>query len=174
MFKKVIISGLFILFCLNIYGQNLQALKAGPLGFLIGNYNLRYERSIDANSSFQVGANYYDFKLFGISTSGFGIDGAYRYYFRKALNGTYVAPVVGLAFNRTLVEKNSTVKGNFSYLGIGATVGYQFEIKNNFIGDIGVGYGYNIELGKDDNLIANYNFAVPKFTLAIGYLFSNF
>lgn len=169
--KKIVFIIAALVVSMSLAAQSAQAIKIGPLGFLIGSYNLRYERAIDFNSSFQLSANYYNFKLFGIATNGYGADVAYRYYFKESLKGVYVAPVLGLAFNETYVSKNSDVKGKFSYLGLGATVGYQIVSHSGFVTDLGIGYGYNIELGKDDNLISSYSFAVPKFTLAIGYKF---
>lgn len=156
---------------LGIKAQTPQAFKAGPLGFLIGVYNLRYERGLQSNTSFQVGANYYDFKLFGVATTGYGLDGAYRYYYTEALKGIYIAPSMGLAFNKTYVSKTSNIQGNFSYLNLGATIGYQWASSNRVLTDIGLGYGYNVELEKDESLLSSYSFPLPKFTLALGFMF---
>lgn len=168
---RIAIGILLLIGTLSMHAQSPHALKLGPLGFILGNYNLRYERGIDFNSSFQIGANYYNYKLFGIATNGYGFDATYRYYFNEVLKGVYIAPVLGLAFNETYVSKSSDIKGHFSFLGLGATLGYQLISQTNFVTDIGLGYGYNIELGKDDSLVSSYSFARPKLTLAIGYKF---
>lgn len=81
------------------FGQ--QALKLGPFGFILGNYNLRYEKALSEKGSFLVGANYYDYKLFDINTTGFGLDAGYRYYFKEAIKGAYLYPYLSYDFNST-------------------------------------------------------------------------
>ncbi|MCB9309330.1 MAG: DUF3575 domain-containing protein [Lewinellaceae bacterium] len=101
----------------------------------------------------------------------FGLDLAYRYYFREAIRGAYVSPAVGYDFNSTNVSIIDETKAKYSILGIGATIGYQWVAGGGFVTDLGLGYGYNIEVGKDDSLLNDYSGGALRFTFAIGYSF---
>lgn len=155
---------LFLTFMASSFAQQTQAIKVGPLGFLFGNYNVRYERAIAEKSSVQVGANFFNYKLFDDAISGFGIDLGYRYYFREAIEGAYVSPAVGFDFLSV---------GDFKYstLGAGVTVGYQWVAGGGFLVDLGLGYGYSFEVSKDDGLLNDYNRGGLRFTFALGYAF---
>lgn len=155
---------LFIGFAFSATAQQTQAIKVGPLGFLLGNYNLRYERALGSNSSLQLGANYYDYKIFDEKVSGFGIAAGYRYYFKEALRGPYVSPALTYSFNETLGYK-------YSDLGVDATIGYQWVTGGGFVIDLGLGYGRRFEVSKDDDLINDYNRGGVRFTFALGYAF---
>ncbi len=177
--KQVFVVALLCTIAFSATAQ--QAVKLGPLGFLLGNYNLRYEKAISDKGSFQVGANYYDYELLDLETTGFGLDAAYRNYFREAISGAYVSPVIGVQFNKTtggtwtvdendgIVVDNSEELG-FSLLNIGATLGYQWVAGGGFVTDLGLGYGYRMELSKDEGL-GDYNGGRLMFTFAIGYAF---
>jgi hypothetical protein len=144
--------------------QQTQAIKVGPLGFLLGNYNLRYERAIGDKSSVQVGANFFNYKLFDDDITGFGVDFGYRYYFKEAIEGAYLSPAVGIDFLSV---------GDFKYstMGLGATVGYQWVAGGGFVVDLGLGYGYSFEISKDESLLDDYNRGGVRFTFALGYAF---
>ena len=165
LFTLFLLSG----FMFTAYGQ--QAIKVGPLGFILGNYNIRYEKGISEKGSFQVGANFYNYKLFGIKTAGYGADAGYRYYFREAINGGYVSPSLGFQTNTTSVSASDDTSGSFSLLGIGATVGYQWVSSSNFVFDVGLGYGLNAQLIKSDVLNKTYGGGGIRFTFALGYAF---
>lgn len=154
----------FTIFVGSAFSQQTQAVKIGPLGFLFGNYNLRYERALGEKSSAQVGANFFDYELFDEGVSGFGIDLGYRYYFKEAIEGAYVSPALGFDFASV---------GDFKYssLGLGATVGYQWVSGGGFVVDLGLGYGYSVEVSKDDALLNDYNRGGVRFTFALGYAF---
>ncbi|MCB9309329.1 MAG: hypothetical protein H6567_04640 [Lewinellaceae bacterium] len=68
MLKKSFFT-LVILFAFGMSMQAQQAIKIGPFGFLLGNYNLRYEKALNEKGSFQVGANFYDYKLFDVKST---------------------------------------------------------------------------------------------------------
>lgn len=155
---------LFVTFIGSAAAQQTQAIKVGPLGFLFGNYNLRYEKSIGEKSSVQIGANYFDYELFDESVTGFGVDLSYRYYFKQAIEGAYVSPALNYDFGTTLDV-------NYSTLGLGATVGYQWVAGGGFVVDLGLGYGYNFEVSKDDSLLEDYSRGGVRFTFALGYAF---
>ncbi len=163
---------LVVLLCAIAFSATAQqAVKIGPLGFLFGNYNLRYEKGISEKGSVQVGANYYSYELFDVSSTGFGLDAAYRNYFKEAIRGAYVAPALGFQTNTTSVSVDDDTSVGFSLLNIGATLGYQWVAGGGFVTDLGLGYGYNVELGKDDQLLNDYGGGGVKFTFAIGYAF---
>ena len=171
--KKVITSLLMMVVLVSVsYGQ--QAIKVGPLGFLLGNYNLRYEKAIATKSSVQVGANFYDYNIGDFGTTGFGIDAGYRYYFKEAIKGPYVFPSLNYDFNSTAISSVDDTKGSFSNLGIGAQIGYQFVAKGGFVFDLGLGYGYKIGVSADDAFSDTRDFGTGgglRFTFALGYAF---
>ncbi len=151
-----------------------QAIKVGPLGFLFGNYNLRYEKALSEKTSFQVGANFYDYDLGDFGTSGFGIDAGYRYYFKEAIKGGYVFPSLNYDFNKTNLGLGNDEEGSFSNLNIGATIGYQWVAGGGFVTDLGLGYGYNIGVSADDAFAESRDLGTGggvRFTFAIGYSF---
>src|SRR5690606_5896480 len=98
-------------------------------------------------------------------------DAAYRNYFKEAIRGAYVAPAVGFQTNTTSVSVNDDTTAGFSLLNLGATLGYQWVAGGGLVTDLGLGYGYNVELGKDDQLTNDYGGGGVKFTFAIGYAF---
>lgn len=158
----------------SLSAQQSQTVKVGPLGFLLGNYNLRYERTLTEKTSFQVGANFYDYELFDLQTTGFGIDAGWRYYFKEAIEGGYVFPSIGYDFNSTVASAIDDTKLNFSNFGLGATVGYQWVSNGGFVVDLGLGYGYNVNVSKasgfEEDRDLNTGGGV-RFTFALGYAF---
>ncbi|ASB47674.1 DUF3575 domain-containing protein [Alkalitalea saponilacus] len=148
-----------------------QAVKLGPLGFLFGNYNLRYEKALSEKGSWQVGANYYNYEIFDVTSTGFGLDAAYRNYFKEAMVGAYVSPALGFQTNTTSVSVFDDTSAGYSLLGLGVTLGYQWIGGGGFVTDLGLGYGYNVEVGKDDKLTGDFGGGGVRFTFAIGYAF---
>jgi hypothetical protein len=99
------------------------------------------------------------------------LDAAYRHYFKEAIRGAYVSPVLGFDFNSTNISVLDDTKAKYSILGIGALVGYQWVSGGGFVTDLGLGYGYDVEVGKDDTLLNDYSGGGLRFTFAIGYSF---
>ncbi len=165
----------FILLAGFIFSMNAQqAIKIGPLGFLFGNYNLRYEKALNEKSSFQVGANFYDYDLGDFGTSGFGLDAGWRYYFKEAIKGAYLFPSLNYDFNKTNLGLGTDAEGSFSNLNVGATIGYQWVAGGGFVTDLGLGYGYNIGVSADDAFADTRDLGTGggvRFTFAIGYSF---
>lgn len=151
------------------FGQ--QALKLGPFGFILGNYNLRYEKALSEKGSFLVGANYYDYKLFDINTTGFGLDAGYRYYFKEAIKGAYLYPYLSYDFNSTNVSIVDETSAKYSLLSLSAMAGYQWVFGGGFVMDLGFGYGYRFEVSKDDSLVNDYSNGGVRFLFNIGYAF---
>jgi hypothetical protein len=165
-----------LIFCCVIAGlsQQKQAVKVGPLGFLLGNYNVRYEKGISEKGAFQVGANFYDYDLIGLGTTGFGLDAGYRHYFKQSIKGGYIFPSVGYDFNSTSASSTDDTKLSFSNFGLGATVGYQWVGGGGFVVDLGLGYGYNVIVAQADGFAENRDLGAggfPRFTFALGYAF---
>ena len=168
--KKQLFTLVLVLGSLMIsFGQ--QAVKVGPLGFLLGNYNLRYEKGITEKGSIQVGGNFYNYKLFGLKTTGFGFDAGYRHYFKEAIKGAYVSPSIGFDSNSTTVSSVDDTEGRFNLFGGGATIGYQWVTNGNFVVDLGLGYGYNALISKSEDLTNSYGGGGVRFTFALGYAF---
>ncbi len=166
--KKVLFT-LFSFFLVFAALSAQQAIKVGPLGFVLGNYNLRYEKAIGEKSSFQVGANFYNYKLFDLQTTGFGIEAGYRKYFKEAIQGAYFYPAV--TFRSNTSEVTDVEKGSFSTLNMGASLGYQWVSKGGFVTDLGIGAAFSAELSKDDNLVDNYSGVIPRINILLGYSF---
>lgn len=166
--KKV----LFTLFSYFLFFAALcaqQAIKVGPLGFILGNYNLRYEKAIGEKSSFQVGVNFYDYKLLDLQTTGFGIEAGYRKYFKEAIQGPYFYPAATFRSNTSKVT--DTEKGSFSALNLGASLGYQWVAKGGFVTDLSLGAALSTVLSKDANLTGNYAGVLPRINVLLGYSF---
>jgi len=168
--KKIIFLFAFGFLFLNS-GFSQQAIKVGPLGFIFGNYNLRYEKALNEKSSFLVGANYYDYELFDAKSTGFGLDAGWRHYFKESIRGAYVYPYASFAFNSTDVSITDDTKAKFSTLGISTVLGYQWVAGGGFVVDFGLGYGYKIQVSKDDSLINDYSGGGVRFLFSVGYAF---
>lgn len=166
--KKVLFT-LFSLFLFFGAVSAQQAIKVGPLGFLLGNYNLRYEKAIGDKSSVQVGANFYNYKLFDLQTTGFGLEAGYRLYFKEAIRGAYVYPAA--TFRTNTSEVTDIEEGTFSTLNLGASIGYQWVSKGGFVTDLGLGFAFSTELSKDDNLTNDYSGVIPRINILLGYSF---
>ena len=109
--KKLLLSTLVLFLGLSLNAQT-NAIKLGPFGFIFGNYNARYEMGIGEASSVQLGANAYSYKLFDEKVSGFGLDLSYRYYFKQAIAGPYITPVINFDSNKTTLLGE---EGNLQY-----------------------------------------------------------
>lgn len=153
-----------------IYTASAQTsnIKVGPLGFLVGYYNASYEKVVSDKGTVQVGANFYNYEVFDNKTTGFGLGAGYRLYFKEAMRGAYLYPAANFRLNSTEILSE---KRNFSLLGIGATIGYQWVAGGGFVTDLGVGYGFNLELSKDEALSNDYGGGSPRIQFAIGYAF---
>lgn len=171
--KKLIFTiAVIAAFALN--GQAQQAVKVGPLGFLLGNYNLRYEKALNEKSSWQVGANYYDYSIGDFGTTGFGLDAGYRYYFKEAIKGPYLFPSLNFDFNKSALSAVDDTEGSYSNLNVGASIGYQWVAGGGFVTDLGLGYGYNIGISADEGFADTRDLGIGggvRFTFAVGYSF---
>ncbi len=158
--------GVFVLMALGTSAQT-NAVKVGPFGFLLGNYNARYEMGLNEKSSVQLGANIYRYELFDNDVSGFGVDASYRYYFREAISGPYLSPVLNFDFNNTTLLGE---EGNFSLLGLSGLVGWQWVTNSSFVIDFNLGFGFRAEVSKDDTLNSeDYSGTGPRIGFTIGY-----
>jgi hypothetical protein len=168
MTRNLIVFALLLGF-LSVKAQFTQNIKIGPLGFLFGNYNARYEKVISDKGTFQVGANYFNFKIAGLGVTSYGLDAGYRLYFREVMDGGYFSPALGFDASSTAGLDGANVK--YSTLGLGATVGYQWLNEGGFVFDLGFGYGYSLFLKNNDNLRSGLDGGGVRFTFAVGYAF---
>lgn len=171
---KKLLTFLFLMTAMVTVSFGQQAIKVGPLGFLLGNYNLRYEKAVQPKGSVQFGANYYDYSIGDFGTTGFGVDAGYRHYFKEAIKGAYVFPSLNYDFNSTAISDTDDTKGSFSNVGLSAQIGYQFVAKGGFLFDLGLGYGYNIGVAADDAFADTRDLGTGggvRFTFALGYAF---
>ncbi|MCB0688022.1 MAG: DUF3575 domain-containing protein [Saprospiraceae bacterium] len=164
--RKFLFSTVLLMFCLAANAQT-KAVKFGPFGFIFGNYNARYEMGLNETSSLQFGANAYSYKLFDEKVSGFGLDAGYRYYFKEAIKGPYITPVINFDANKTTLLGQD---GNFTLLGASALVGWQWVTGGGFLVDFGLGYGFASEISKDDVLEGeDYARSGARIQFTLGY-----
>ena len=168
MMKRCLIT--ITMVCLAVFCMNAQdqIIKTNPLGLAFGNFNATYEKVINEKSSFLVSANY-TYRVFGVDVSAFGFGGAYRFYFSHAKKqvpeGFYINPQANFNFG-------SVDEFNYTGIGIGAEIGYQWIWDSGVVLDLGIGPNY-ITLGGDTDDIDfdNTSGIFPSATLAIGYSF---
>ena len=169
---KLLLMSLLITLSTTGFAQQANfVLKANPIGLAFGNFNLTYEKPLDAKSSIGIGANYF-FKLLGTDVSGFGVNGEYRFYIthakKESPEGFYVGPSASFSY----VSVNDDFSDfSTSTIGIGATVGYQFLWDNRIVLDLGLGPQYSIMIANNDGEAYDFSGFLPRLTIAVGYAF---
>lgn len=143
-----------------------QVVKTNPLALAFGNFNATYERVLNEKSSFLVSANY-QYQLFGVDVSAFGVGAGWRYYFTHANKdvpaGFYVQPQAGVNFG-------SANDSNYTTIGFGAEIGYQWVWSSGFVLDLGIGPQYTVLSGEYEDIGFDSDGGIlPSATLAIGY-----
>jgi hypothetical protein len=145
---------------------NPLAALGGPFWFAIvpltGEYKVLFEAVVSEKSSVQVGAGYLgpsvllnlddltkdengEGGISGIKTSGFRVQGMYKYYLSRDLSapeGFYVGPHISYASAeiKSKDEEASNIKG--SKLNINGVFGYQLITTGGFTLDIFTGMGF--------------------------------
>src|SRR5690606_3382532 len=145
-----------------------QVVKTSPLALAFGNFNASYERAISSSSSVNLSANY-QYRLFGVDVNALGLGAGWRYYFTHAKKpvpaGFYVQPQAGVSFG-------NVGDANYTRMGFGAEVGYQWVWESGFVLDLGVGPQYSVLSGEIDDIDFDSDGGIgPSATLAIGYAF---
>ncbi len=140
-----------------------KAVKIGPLGFLLGSYNATFEKRLKDKTSFVVGGRFTSYSLNDVDYTGIGLSGQYRFYFKEAIKGGYFAPSVSVGFN------SGDVVDNFTNIGLGANVGWQWIAGGGFVVDLGIGARYRLGFG--DGVDDDFSGVTPAFQVQIGYAF---
>ncbi len=145
--------------------QNKGVVKINPLSLAIGVFNAAYEIPLSEKSSFQVGANYFNYK--NLDISGFGLSAEYRFYFsnnNEAPEGIFVAPQLRVSsFSYTGYQDTEKLIS----LGGGFKGGYQWIWDSGVGLDLFAGYGY--QAAKFESY--DYTGGFPIFGIAVGYAF---
>jgi len=181
--KLFLIVGVTFFAMTNITAQE-NAIKVNPFAILGGSDLVSYERALSDNTSGIISAGYGGFKFGDVSYKSFGGGLQYRYYFEEALNGWYLAAIA--SYQSGKVESESiTVAGtsteadkfNFSSIGAGLKVGYQWLWDSGFMLELNLGASYKSFKYDFDNDSQKdlFNFkasgVLPTFGLGLGYAF---
>lgn len=164
---------------------------------LTGEYKVLFEAAVGEKSSLQVGAGYLGPSVFlnldeltsdeeengisGIKTSGFRVQGMYKYFLSrnlKAPNGFYVGPHVSFANAQLTSKENSSDYIKATKINFNGVFGYQLITSGGFTLDIYTGLGFvskkwdTSEVGTDwtDDLVNKSTINVP-FGFSFGYAF---
>jgi hypothetical protein len=165
--KKVLFLFAFVVFAISLNAQD-NVIKANPLGLAFGNFNATYEKVLNDKTSVLVKGNYI-YRLFGVDVSSFGLGAAYRFYITNAKKpvpaGFYAQGQANFTFG-------SVDEFNYTAIGIGAQIGYQWVWDSGFVLDLGIGPAYTILSGETDSFGSSSGGGIlPSATLAIGYAF---
>ena len=129
-------------------------IKANPLGLAFGIANFGVEFTGKRNQSTTISALYYSKS----NTEGFGIGLEQRFYFSSnKLKGFHTGPSVGY------LKLSDNYNDAFDVFSVGAEIGHQWFLNENFTIDIFSGVGFLI-----DNVELNFSFGLG---LSLGYAF---
>ncbi|HUU99419.1 MAG TPA: hypothetical protein VMW32_00515 [Bacteroidales bacterium] len=142
---------------------NPLAALGGPFWLLIvpitGEYKLLFEAAVNEKSSIQVGAGYLgpsvllnldeltgdEGEVSGIKTSGFRIQGMYKYFLSRDLSapeGFYVGPHISYASAELKNKDNTANSIKASKFNVNGVFGYQMITSGGFTLDIFTGMGF--------------------------------
>lgn len=151
---------------ITIASAQTQLIKTNPLGLAFGNFNVTYERVLNEKSTINLSANY-QYRLFGVDVNSFGVGAGWRYFFTYAKKdvpaGFYLQPQANVTFG-------NVDDFNYTAIGIGAEIGYQWVWDSGFVLDLGLGPQYTILTGSYEDIgFDSEGGILPAATLAIGY-----
>lgn len=156
--KKVLLIGTLMAGSFFAKAQDADrqnAIKINPLSLAFATGNVSYERAVNKNQSFQLGAFFSGFKLSGLKYSGWGVTPEYRVYVAaqsRTLDGVYVAPYLRYQnFKLKATDAEETNETTLSTFGGGAVIGWQNVSKGGFVVNLFAGPGYNSAKFKNDN-----------------------
>jgi len=146
--KIILLSSLLSIFSsYSLFAQRKNVIKINVLSPLVATFNIQYERALTSKGSLQIGL-----AVLGYSAndekktvfSGVRFTPEYRFYLsdRDAPSGFYIAPflrITGLG-----IENNVKEKAEYSSIGSGVTIGYQWLIGNRWALNTFVGPDYNV------------------------------
>lgn len=145
---RTILTLLYVLTHLSLFGQEREynttrGIKFNLLSPIIGSLSLQYEKSLNPDASFIVGANYFSGEALGIGSrvQGFGLTAEYRFYTGKSyMNGFYLQPFLRY---QHYVDRVGT-RTVLSVPGTGLLFGYQFVFFKRISIDTYYGPAYNL------------------------------
>ena len=176
---------------------NPLAAAGGPFWIAIipmtGEYKAQFEIATSPKNSFQIGASYIgpglllnldelsenqDSAISGITTSGFRVTGAYKFFMSSDLlapEGFYMGPYISYASAKIENNDNSTDKLTATKLSVMGIVGYQMISSGGFALDIFTGMGYRKVDWEFNNDATNFDMGGIKnkggIGLALGFSF---
>ena len=140
--KKGFFILLMIIFCENLSAQTY--IKGNAVLLPIGMYNGALEAKINDKITIQPEFFVSPWKRFlGKRFQVYYISGEGRYYFKESFNGFYVGGNVGIAFfdiKKWNYLDSTKYQRGYTFL-LGATVGYQYKISENWNADFFLGGG---------------------------------
>ncbi len=172
---------------------NPLAALGGPFWVVIvpvtGEYKVFFETVVTQKTSFQLGLSYLgpsvllnldeltstDNNISGVKTSGFRIQGMYKFFLSRDLNapeGFYVAPHLSYASASIVNKDNTAEKLKGTKLNVNGIFGYQLITSGGFTLDLFMGMGFvsrNWEVNGTDWDLGSFK---NKSTVAIPYGFS--
>lgn len=165
--KFLLIIALFVFsFSYSQNGPNI--VKVNPLGLVFGSFNATFEHALNESSSFEVGANYFNWS--NLDLAGYGAEVAYRFYFSKnneAPEGIFASPFLSVN-GLTYTYDGDSEDSSFGFGG-GVKAGYQWVWDSGLALDLFFGYGYTkINFDKADY---EYSGGLPRLGLSLGYNF---
>ncbi len=168
--------------CLPAFSQIKQnAIKASPLGLIIGFGKVSYERALNESNSAQLAFSFFSYDLSGTSFSGIGFVPEYRFYLsdeKEAIEGFYAAPFV-VYNNFTIKSDEENSKASLNIFGGGGKVGWNWLLGKSdaFNIDLSLGMRYtdanlSVKSGTEDD----FDFDLwkgfrPDIRFALGFAF---
>lgn len=166
--RKILLTAVTVFAFTAMASAQSQVIKTNPLALAFGNLNVTYETVLTSSSSLNLSANY-QYRLLGVDVNAFGVGVGWRYFFTHAKKpvpaGFYLQPQAAVIFG-------NVGEYNYTTIGLGAEVGYQWIWDSGFVLDLGIGPMYRILSGDEDEIGFSGGSGVwPSATLAIGYAF---
>ncbi|MBV6644077.1 MAG: DUF3575 domain-containing protein [Cyclobacteriaceae bacterium] len=158
--------------------EKKNAIKAPPLGLILGFGKISYERALSEQTSAQLGVRFFSFDFDGTKFSGYGFIPEYRIYLGEpqAIEGFYAAPFA--AFN-SFSLKDGDSKATLSVFGGGGKVGWNWLLgkRNSFVIDLAFGARYvdgniKVDSGSEDDFETGlWTGFRPELNFGIGFAF---
>lgn len=161
--KKILLT-IITIFAINA-AASAQIIKVAPISLAFGVINAGYEKQLSDKSSIYPSASFYSRS----TVSGFGLGLQYRRYLSASKEfpaGFFVAPEAQYG---SFKQKDLN---DFSYsaFSIGAQIGYQWVLGDNFTLEASMGPAYWIA-GGSNTASVTYNGVLPSIGFNLGYIF---
>ncbi len=161
--KKILLT-IITIFAINAVAS-AQIIKVAPISLAFGVINAGYEKQLSDKSSIYPSASFYSRS----TVSGFGLGLQYRRYLSASKEfpaGFFVAPEAQYG---SFKQKDLN---DFSYsaFSIGAQIGYQWVLGDNFTLEASMGPAYWIA-GGSNTASVTYNGVLPSIGFNLGYIF---